>query len=589
MSRLTTVHVTHEACEKIGGIGAVLEGLITSPVYQEAVTRTILVGPLFNHFGSPAALRLGPAGTVLYSSLDDIDRVGLGARLRPIEWAFNVAIVYGRRCFTEPDGSRTGEAEVMLIDVARIARERVDQFKARLWSAFGLDCMRYEGDWSFEEYVRLAEPAFHAAMAILRPEELPAVLLSHEFMGLPAVLKAVLDGQESFRTVLHAHECSTARQLVECLPGHDLAFYNTLRAARQAGATVTDVYGDRSESFRHALLSRSHLCDAIVAVGTLVAEEIHFLDHHFDHHRIDIVHNGIPAWTVTAEERLRSRRLLRRWASEACGIEPDVILTHVTRPVTSKAIWRDLLVCDRLERRLAAEGRRAILVILTTAAGTRRAQDARGMAEEYGWPRTHREGYPDLVGPEVDIARDVERFNAEHQSVQAVIVNQFGWSSEQLGWSGPPMDFADLRRGTDVELGMAIYEPFGISPLEPLACGGICVISSVCGCRWFVEEAIRELPGANGSIPNVIVADFTRWSGEHDLDTLRRIGAAERDAVEAVVAEETAARLYRALPRTDEERITLLDSGQSIVQRLGWDRVLRDHLLPTLRALVTTA
>ncbi|HIM57130.1 MAG TPA: hypothetical protein EYM39_10535, partial [Candidatus Latescibacteria bacterium] len=40
------VHVTHEAVQKVGGIGAVLQGLITSSAYAEAIDRTILLGPL---------------------------------------------------------------------------------------------------------------------------------------------------------------------------------------------------------------------------------------------------------------------------------------------------------------------------------------------------------------------------------------------------------------------------------------------------------------------------------------------------------------------------------------------------------------
>ena len=43
----TVVHVTHEAIQKIGGIGAVLHGLLTSKVYLEQVPRNILVGPFW--------------------------------------------------------------------------------------------------------------------------------------------------------------------------------------------------------------------------------------------------------------------------------------------------------------------------------------------------------------------------------------------------------------------------------------------------------------------------------------------------------------------------------------------------------------
>ncbi len=37
----TVVHFTHEAGFKVGGIGAVLDGLLGAPAYVEAVPRTV--------------------------------------------------------------------------------------------------------------------------------------------------------------------------------------------------------------------------------------------------------------------------------------------------------------------------------------------------------------------------------------------------------------------------------------------------------------------------------------------------------------------------------------------------------------------
>ena len=50
----TVVHVTHEAVQKIGGIGAVLHGLITSKVYR--------VGRQARHFAWAAVYDRGPGG-----------------------------------------------------------------------------------------------------------------------------------------------------------------------------------------------------------------------------------------------------------------------------------------------------------------------------------------------------------------------------------------------------------------------------------------------------------------------------------------------------------------------------------------------
>lgn len=583
MKQLTAAHVTHEACEKIGGIGSVLEGILTSPVYQQHIKRSILVGPYAKHIEAAGAERLGSDSKVLYSTVDHIDELGLGGKLHPIEWAFNVAFIHGKRRFTLPGSDdHSGEAEILLIDVFNINTQRVNQFKRRLAEVFDIDSLRYESDWGYEEYVRLAEPAYYALLALLRHDELPCLLFSHEFMGLPTAFKATLDGQREFRTVFHAHECGTARQIVESHSGHDTAFYNILRQARRNNLYVSDIFGDRSGLFRHALVSRAHVCDAIIAVGDYTAQEMHFLGRHFDHHHIDLVYNGVPHLSVSFNSEIQSRAMLEQYAEALLGWRPDVLMTHVTRPVISKGIWRDLLVCHELDRRFAADGRRGALFIVTSAGGTRRPQDVSSMEAEYGWPRHHRIGYPDLVGPEIGLDQMIEQFNAGHQHMQAVLVNQFNWSHELVGQRVPQdMTFADLRRATDVEFGLATYEPFGISPLEPLASGAICVISSVCGCKGFVDEVTGGAP-----IDNVIVADFTKLDREWSIDELLKMTQAQRDQVERRVAAEVADQLLERLPRDDRSRRALLETGQKLVKRLGWDQVLESRLIPMLRRVM---
>ena len=77
------VHATHEAGLKLGGIGAVLDGLLTSPAYNAAVGRTILVGPI-NPWNAVEMERLTAPGNrlrMIYSSL----RAWSGTR-RPRRW-----------------------------------------------------------------------------------------------------------------------------------------------------------------------------------------------------------------------------------------------------------------------------------------------------------------------------------------------------------------------------------------------------------------------------------------------------------------------------------------------------------------------
>jgi hypothetical protein len=100
----TVVHVTHEAIQKIGGIGAVLQGLLTSKVFLDQAPRNILVGPYWPN-DAHGDQRLGSAGEVLYSGMDGIFHTPFTGRLREIEHEFGVRLIYGKRKFTEKHGA----------------------------------------------------------------------------------------------------------------------------------------------------------------------------------------------------------------------------------------------------------------------------------------------------------------------------------------------------------------------------------------------------------------------------------------------------------------------------------------------------
>ena len=87
-------HITHEAVEKVGGIGAVLQGLLTSRAYRKSVERSILVGPLFD---PSAAQPLGPRGVLLYDRLAGVGDPAAARALEEVEREHGVRLVYGRR------------------------------------------------------------------------------------------------------------------------------------------------------------------------------------------------------------------------------------------------------------------------------------------------------------------------------------------------------------------------------------------------------------------------------------------------------------------------------------------------------------
>jgi hypothetical protein len=325
-------------------------------------------------------------------------------------------------------------------------------------------------------------------------------------------------------------------------------------------------------------------------VGDYTKQELAFLSPQFAQHPgecpgerpIDLVYNGLPAMRVTLETKTRSRNMLLTYAQTLVGEKPDWLLTHVTRPVISKGLWRDVKLCHELDARLKLRGEKAVHFLLTSGGGVRRTNDILHMEQQYGWPHHHRNGYPDLVGSEQDICAMIDMFNADHDHVQIILVNQFGWSSARLGHRLPgEMDIADLRRATDVELGMATYEPFGISPLEPLGAGAICVISNICGCAGFVQRAAGDK-----DIANVLIADYLCDSRGRSIEELKNIDQTERDLIENVESARLADALLDRLPQSDGDRARLIKQGQHLVADMGWDQVVGQTLLPMLERVV---
>ena len=573
----TVVHVTHEAIQKIGGIGAVLQGLLTSPVYLAKVPRNILVGPFWPS-DERGETRLGPQGEVLYSSLDHLYRSPLAPRFREIEQTYDVGIVYGRRRFVDKETGAVSTPEVLLIDVARYDAKKIGEFKFVLWEKFGIDSSKYENIWDYEQYVRLAQPAVAALHALGAASSIePCVILSHEYMGMPTCLAAIMEGDRAnFRTIFHAHECATMRRIVEGHPGHDTMFYNVMRAAMTQGHYVEDVFGDQSGYYKHALIKATRFCDMIFAVGDYTLKEMRFLGPDFVHVDAQLAYNGVPCWKISVEEKMASRNKLRQYCNALLKYEPDYVFTHVTRLVPSKGLWRDLRVLEHVEEHLRKRNETAVLFCLSTEVPARRGDDIRRMEQAYHWPVVHREGPPDLSGGEAAYYQGVQEFNAQSRNVKVVFVNQFGWERARCGLRMPAdMEFMDIRKGSDAEFGQSIYEPFGIAQVEPISFGGICVFTNVCGCAGFVEKV------AGGRTPNVIVADYTDLP-EKGLrpEQLLALGQPQRDQLEDRVAEMVAAELIDRLPRTPEEFEQFIDRGHALAEKMSWDAVARDYIVP---------
>ncbi|MBN1846016.1 MAG: hypothetical protein JW810_10050 [Sedimentisphaerales bacterium] len=579
--RKTVVHVTHETTHKVGGIGSVLEGLLSSPSYQAAVGRTVLIGPLFHRDG-PVHLRLGPQGRVSYSSLDGLTEHPYRSLWYEVERNFGVSLVYGTRTIAHPITRKKTEVEVVLVDVTRAHASPVNALKGWLYDEFGIESNRYEHLVEYDQYVRLAPAALAVlrAMGLADPQD-PPVLISHEYMGMPTILAAILDPLGSFKTSFYAHEVATVRHLIETAPGHDTMFYNVLRWARSKQYFLEEVFGSQDHYFKHPLLAAARHCDNVLAVGDTVARELRFLGGQFQDVHIDTVYNGVSAQPISLAEKLDSKEKLQRYARNLLGVTPDYVFSHVARFCTSKAFWRDLQVLQFLDKPLQRLGQSAVLFLLGTDRPARPYGEVLRMEKTWNWPVAHRETASDLSEAEAAFYPAVQTFNAHSQNVKVVFINQYGWSPSTCGTRMPEgMEFVDLRRGTDLEFGLSLYEPFGISPLEPLGYGALCVLSRTSGSVGLLKTLAGDAWPAN-----VLLADYTRLPDPPDnldLTKIRAIDQRQRDRIERQENSRLAREIWDRLPQTDEQMESLLQQGYQIASRMDWDTICRRFFLPAL-------
>ena len=142
------------------------------------------------------------------------------------------------------------------------------------------------------------------------------------------------------------------------------------------------------------------------------------------------------------------------------------------------------------------------------------------------------------------------------------------------------MEFMDIRKGSDVEFGQSIYEPFGIAQLEPLTFGGICVVSNVCGCAGFIIDT-----AGTKDIKNLVIADYTNLNSHSstDIHELLQIDRVVRDQIEHRVSERVAKRITRRLAQSQAETEKMAQAGYELAENMTWEAVVQNHLLPALQ------
>ena len=587
------IHITHEAAKKIGGIGSVLSGLCTAENYIKHFDRTLFYGPLFDDKANPdydekiANERLGGNGKVLFSTLDGISGSVYDVFFKDISRKYGIEIVYGeKKLFDEIYPEQCNKVEILLVGIKNINNELLNIFKFKMWESFQFACQDYEKDWDFEQYLRIAVP-FKELCDRFFEQHSQKVFYSHEYMGVCSCLAFLFECTESERTsgfptrqdiqiYFHAHEISTARAVTEKSSGHDVTFYRFIDNDLAIGKSMEERFGSQKNNSRNELVKLTKYFDGVFAVGDWVKKEYNYLIPDADKKKIHICYNGTPAPDHSFSAKLKARQLIQEYCENLYNFTPDVIMTHVTRLVVSKGLWRDISLLEELDKKFTKDKIKGFFVLLSSLVGNGRTdEEVSQMEANYGWPVLHKPGYPDLLGYENDIFAAYQYFNAKSKSIKAVFINQFGFTPKRIGNRLPKgTSFADLRLASDAEFGMSIYEPFGIAQIETIPFGGIAVLTRACGSAFLLEKTFKP-----EKIKPFFIFDFAKTN---EVETNKRwltLSSQEREMIEKDIIRQNVDKVYKILPKTDEQRKEVFDICKKHILKLSWNEVIRDMVL----------
>ncbi|MFN3407048.1 MAG: hypothetical protein ACK40E_04890 [Caldimicrobium sp.] len=574
------VHISHEALYKIGGIGEVLIGISTAPSYQNFFEKTLFYGPLFEYVGS-ASTRLGKDGIVYYSSKDNYDTGHFSQLFKPLLEKYHIDIVYGkRRILSEFNPSRTANVDVLLVDITQMKKDLIDFQKFLFWERFKLPSDKYERDWDYEQYFRLSLP-YLEVLNLLYPKAQQFFHFSHEYMGIPCLL--ALELSEEFNTkkhfrIFYAHEIAPARRIVENLPGHDIAFYNLLAKAKESNQSLEDLFGSQMDWYRTALVKLAQRVERIFAVGDLVAEEYKFLCPEVDSKKIKVVYNGLFLDHISYERKLKSREKFKECLSAKGCEKIDIIISHTCRLVKSKGIWRDFRVLHLLDELLTKHNLKGIYILLATQVPQGRPPELiESMIKEYSWPFMHKVGWPDLIGYEIEIYELLKNFNEKAKAIKGIFINQFGLSKRKCGINFPEdITTLDLKIASDIELGLSIYEPFGISHIEVLPSGGLPILSTSCGVNYLLK---RVFPS---DYQPFIAINFIEVAKELPIEILKSLTPEKREILEDLAISKYITQIQQLIPKNEEERYNHFITIQKYLKGFDWEDIIKKYFFPAL-------
>jgi len=527
-----------------------IQKIISSSIEQKFTDKVILMSS-FNlknfSFESEGITPLFLSSKGIYSLDEDIHH-----SFGKIESEFNVKIFYGEK--------KEDNLLYLFIDTENIYLHKVNSFKGRIYEKFYIESDKFEKINDYEKIVEFAEPAVKCIELLSKNIECPSpIVFSHEVFGIPAIMNAKMNNV-NIRACFLSYEVHAIRDIVCSHPGHDVAFYNILRHAKNQGKSLEEVFGDRSYIYQFELMRNLYLFDYIFTIGGMLKEELAFIDKKIDKKKIFPVFRGIELdFKALASRKEEDRNTIRKVFSQKIDFDADMIFLHTTRLSISKGIWRDFRVLEVLDEKI---DKNCIFVILGSSAGVHKDIDGlKKISDDYNWPVNHKGGFPDLIDYETEVWWMVNEFNKNSKRIKVLFVNQPGINKEIFNWPDG-FEISNVLNGADLVFGQSIYEPYGVSQAEAALMNNVVLASSQSG---FIAQ-FKDF-----ELKNIIPAEYVSMGRNMDMESLRNISIEERNSMEREYSKKIADIIIERLSEKDNYNIK-----DEVLKRIDWNEISKN-------------
>lgn len=460
----------------------------------------------------------------------------------------------------------------------------------------------------------LGQPAAEAMRAVLSSPRETCLLVAQEYLSLPTAYATILaKPPKTIKTLYYAGEvhpiCNLAVGLTQPRPVLSNAPTNTgemwdgpLRTLinyinkhnqqKIGSSTCAQTKGMR-EAFldiepllplqTHGnvkIIQHAWKLDKTLPLSANVLDDLRFFDRGFN---FDIAapltaeqlifSHGIVPIRNTLQRRAQSRIRLLAYARHCWDASITVsdeaswvIVTRISRAVAAKAMYRDLAVVETLGKLLPQ--RKVLFVIITS------------------WDAGHGAA---IIDP---LVSESQRIVQSRMNTFIHIVNSFSWpKGPESGHSSTYLTREDIHCAADVSLCLSSYDAYSLTALEGLSCGSLCVMSMSCGAARRVQSLGDRLIDKNvlvvdyGTEITERVASMAARGAEHREIVTSLFLVADREEIEARVAETAARGVVDRLPGSTAEQQAQIDRGWELAEMMSWDAEIRKSFIPVIKGL----